>query len=667
MSLRGQVALLVSTAVLLTCGVMFAMNLFLDRRQTLEKSDDGLRLLSLYMAGQLANRFDAVSSKADQLALRIRDRAPTYSKEAYDLMEQYYMLNPDIYGGAIAFDDRQFTRHQRLYCLFLAKNRETGEFERGRLGPEYDYLDPSQPKNSWFSIPKLTGNSAWTLPYFDDGGGNAWMLTYSTPFTRDNQFVGTVNVDITLDSPSKWMAKILADTPSEVTNYGSCFLTDGAGTLISHIDVKAVEERKNVSAFLEFQTPETDTDSGAVRRAKSRFGGGNAWVRTIRAPVADTGWYLYAMTEESAALEDFNGRLYRTLTWMVIMLGLFLLALQAFTRRLTAPLIQSAAFATRLRDGNLAARMQAPRQLECANLVNSLNDMAENLERRTLEIERAMVMRETIFRRVEVVAEELTRIAVNIHSQSSDGVRDANNQQDTFTEFGDFLRKFDEHMSHAADVASNADRLLQEARERAENGTVEMSRLTSAMSDLIQSSADISVVLKTIDGIAFQTNLLSLNAAVEAAHAGKYGRGFGVVAEEVRQLASRSAKAATETDEKLRDSERHAEQGVNASRQTTDALEAIRAATENVAGLISEVARLSNEQAAMIKQVLQGLKQVEQIAEGNRKRAVTEATAAAALRRSAEELKGILTAPESPMEEKSLPYTPEIDQHNFHQ
>ncbi len=58
MSLRGQVALLVSTAVLVTCGVLFATNMLMDRRQTLEKSDNGLRLLSLYMAAQIGNRFE---------------------------------------------------------------------------------------------------------------------------------------------------------------------------------------------------------------------------------------------------------------------------------------------------------------------------------------------------------------------------------------------------------------------------------------------------------------------------------------------------------------------------------------------------------------------------------------------------------------------------------
>lgn len=655
MSLRRQVALLVSIAVILTCGVMFVMNIVLDRKQTLEKSDEGLRLLSLYMAGQLSNRFANVSAKADQLAMRITDNVPSYSKECYDLMDQYYALDANIYGGAIAFDKFQFTRRQELYCLFVARNAETGEFERGRLDPDYNYLDPTNPKNSWFTMPKTTGESFWTLPFHDEGGGNVWMFTYAAPFRRNGEFIGTVNVDVSLTSPVEWMRDILASTPSEVLSYGSCFLTDGKGVLISHVDTKTVEERRN---FTEFLIPENGTEIGALfnqtdggqsmpmQRAKNYFDNSGNWVRMVRAPVGETGWYLYSMAEEKATLQGFYGRLYRSLIWAGVMLAIFLWGLSIFTRRLTKPLYDSMAFATRLRDGNLGDRMVAPHQLECGKLVNSLNDMAETLERRTRESELALVLRERIFNRVAIVAEELTGIAGEIHTQSGEGVRDANEQQTTFTEFGAVLDKFDEHTAHTATVATRADSLLQEAREYAVNGTVEMDKLKAAMSDLVKSSADISGVLKTIDGLAFQTNLLSLNAAVEAARAGKYGRGFGVVAEEVRQLANRSAKAATETNVKLRDSEQNAAHGVTAGNQTAETLESIRLATENTAELISEVARLSNEQATMVKQVLAGLRQVEQIADGNRKRAEVEANTAEILRNSAEELKEILFTPE---------------------
>jgi len=183
---------------------------------------------------------------------------------------------------------------------------------------------------------------------------------------------------------------------------------------------------------------------------------------------------------------------------------------------------------------------------------------------------------------------------------------------------------------------------LQKARARAEDGNREMEGLTRAMSDLVQSSADISRVLKAVNDIAFQTNLLSLNAAIEAARAGRQGKGFGVVAEEVRQLANRSAKAANETNEKLVESERHAEHGVKAGRQTADVLAGIREATGDVAGLVSEVARRSQEQLALVEQVYEGLKRVGQIATDNRTRAVDGANASEQLRTTAESLRGML-------------------------
>lgn len=299
MSLRGQVALLVSVAVLLTCGIMFAVNLTLDRRQTIEKSDDGLRLLSLYMAGQLSNRFSNVSRKADQLAQKVSEKIPSYSKEAYDLMEQYYAHDDDIYGGAISFDHFQFTKHQKLFCLILAKNAVTGAFDQARLPPDYDYTDPSDIRSSWFTVPKATGRGAWTLPFFDEDGGNIWMLTYSVPFTRNNVFTGTINVDVALTSPAVWMRELLADAPSEVTAFGTCFLTDGTGTLVSFDDTKAVEERRNIEEFLQFQDGEHSrvTESGegehlAVWRAKNNVDRSGDWMRVVRAPVGNTGWYL---------------------------------------------------------------------------------------------------------------------------------------------------------------------------------------------------------------------------------------------------------------------------------------------------------------------------------------------------------------------------------------
>ncbi|ELD3444626.1 chemoreceptor protein [Enterobacter hormaechei] len=175
----------------------------------------------------------------------------------------------------------------------------------------------------------------------------------------------------------------------------------------------------------------------------------------------------------------------------------------------------------------------------------------------------------------------------------------------------------------AASTKNNADntRLASEqanlATLQARKGGELMGQVANNMQSITDCAQQMTEIISLIDGIAFQTNILALNAAVEAARAGDHGKGFSVVAGEVRSLAHRSAEAAKNIKSLIEVTSHNVTQGVNVVSEAEKNMHDIVTGSGNVSRLMDEISASTSEQEKGISQITQALSELERVTQSN--------------------------------------------------
>ncbi len=256
-------------------------------------------------------------------------------------------------------------------------------------------------------------------------------------------------------------------------------------------------------------------------------------------------------------------------------------------------------------DGNFNVRTTAEEYY-----VGDLNGMLMSIRKINRKLSNAL-------KSINVAAEQVSSGSEQVSSGAQSLSQGTTEQAASIQELAANINEVFERVQQNVSTADEARNKTIEAKGELDQSNNRMQDMLIAMSDISEKSKEIKNIIKVIEDIAFQTNILALNAAVEAARAGDEGKGFSVVAGEVRELASKSAQASKNSAELIENSLKSVEKGAKIANDTANSLAVAVENINNVANLVDDISKVSEGQYEQVKQVNEGADQISSVVQTN--------------------------------------------------
>jgi methyl-accepting chemotaxis protein len=457
--------------------------------------------------GRVAARVDSFFYSLEEgpkiVAAIVADSLPQTDDEFFALLENSIASAPNALGASVAFAKGKYSPDKELYAPSVSK-----EGGRAFIDPErgsYDYLsDASQGR--WFREALQAQKPIWTEPSLGGGAGATGTLSYGVPFQLRGEWAGVATVDASLAALAD-VARDAEAPPRPDAPSAYFFIVSREGQVISHPRELMVANGENLFEA-NINSPKLSEEDKALWRKVSASAGQNGdfyarlknvWdddgvsYKLIHfAPLNATGWLLGSCYDEKEAFAPMRRLVRNAVIFHAACLALLVVAVY----------------------------------FSVTGLVRRLEGMAQGLSQKFKK-----------FRATSAIITECNQ----------DMFLSANDQSSQFDELDANLLELSKSSEENRKQAQGGANLSRETTSLIEAGSSSVTDMAKAMVAIRDSSESIEEILKNIENISFQTNLLALNASVEAARAGEAGSGFAIVAEEVRNLAQRSAESVHNT------------------------------------------------------------------------------------------------------------------------
>lgn len=298
-----------------------------------------------------------------------------------------------------------------------------------------------------------------------------------------------------------------------------------------------------------------------------------------------------------AVADDGRFAGYTAIGAVLVLLLSSMVALFGLYRSIKRPLDRGVAFASHLSAGNLAIGIEHGGRDEMARLMTALDGIRAGLNETLCEVTDHFAL-------VDASAGTVSR-------GQDDILRDSHAQCQMASQVSTAMHYLDDAVRQNHDRATEARQLSEHSDQQARAGAETVMRLAQAVSDITADGLRIEAEARQIGDIAFQTNLLALNAAVEAAHAGMHGRGFAIVAAEVRRLAQRCQTAAETIHAAVAQAVDNSRQGAELAETAREAMERVVQSTHRSRQIMDEVTAGTQSQAQAIHETAQAAMNLE--------------------------------------------------------